>query len=69
MPSFGVVECEGEARADKKTSYDSAALAMLNELQKRGQFSVDPFLMNHESVIQIEIFLQNNSEWAFVMLS
>jgi len=25
------------ARADKKTSYDSAALAMLNELQKRGQ--------------------------------
>ncbi|XP_011019322.1 PREDICTED: endoribonuclease Dicer homolog 3 [Populus euphratica] len=34
MLSFGVVECEGEARADKKTSYDSAGLVML---QKWGQ--------------------------------
>ena len=34
---FGIIECEGEARPDKKTSYDSAALVVLNELHKRGQ--------------------------------
>lgn len=37
IPSFGIIECEGEARPDKKTSYDSAALVVLNELHKRGQ--------------------------------
>ncbi|XP_024446017.1 endoribonuclease Dicer homolog 3 isoform X3 [Populus trichocarpa] len=41
IPSYGVVECAGEASADKKTSYDSAALAMLNELEKRGQLIID----------------------------
>jgi endoribonuclease Dicer len=41
IPSYGVVECAGEASADKKTSYDSAALAMLNELEQRGQLIID----------------------------
>ncbi|CAK7352744.1 unnamed protein product [Dovyalis caffra] len=40
LPSFGIVECEGEARADKKTSYDSAALVMLHELRNRGQLII-----------------------------
>ncbi|CAN0863618.1 Endoribonuclease Dicer homolog 3a [Linum grandiflorum] len=36
IPSFGVIECNGDARADKKSGYDSAALVMLRELQTKG---------------------------------
>ncbi|KAJ4849016.1 hypothetical protein Tsubulata_047473 [Turnera subulata] len=36
VPGFGVIECTGEARADKKRSFDSAAVAALYELEKHG---------------------------------
>ncbi|KAL2544711.1 Endoribonuclease Dicer-like protein 3 [Forsythia ovata] len=35
IPDFGVIELTGEARADKKASFDSAALLMLYELERQ----------------------------------
>ncbi|KAI3454024.1 hypothetical protein Pfo_010687 [Paulownia fortunei] len=35
IPDFGKIELIGEARADKKSSFDSAALVMLYELERR----------------------------------
>ncbi|CAN1351385.1 Endoribonuclease Dicer homolog 3a [Linum perenne] len=40
IPSFGVIECNGFPRADKKTAYDSAALAMLRDLQTKQQLII-----------------------------
>ncbi|KAJ8750873.1 hypothetical protein K2173_016054 [Erythroxylum novogranatense] len=40
IPYLGIVECTGDARADKKSSYDSAAVAMLHELKKQGQIII-----------------------------
>ncbi|CAI0401304.1 unnamed protein product [Linum tenue] len=40
IPWFGIIECDGEARADKKSAYDSAALAMLNVLQAKSQLII-----------------------------
>ncbi|XXG48939.1 hypothetical protein AAC387_Pa02g3257 [Persea americana] len=37
IPNVAVIELTGEARADKKSSQDSAALIMLYELEKRGR--------------------------------
>lgn len=37
IPDSGKLELTGEARADKKSSFDSAALAMLYELGRRGR--------------------------------
>lgn len=37
IPDSGKVELTGEARGDKKSSFDSAALAMLYELERRGR--------------------------------
>lgn len=37
IPNATVVELTGEARADKKSSQDSAALVMLYELEKQGR--------------------------------
>ncbi|MED6203666.1 helicase [Stylosanthes scabra] len=34
IPNDGNIECKGEARADKKSSYDSAAIEILHELQR-----------------------------------
>ncbi|KAK4485843.1 hypothetical protein RD792_008490 [Penstemon davidsonii] len=36
VPEFGIVKLTGEARADKKSSFDSAALLMMYELERRG---------------------------------
>ncbi|XP_022754727.1 endoribonuclease Dicer homolog 3 isoform X2 [Durio zibethinus] len=40
VPRFGIIECTGDARADKKSSWDSAALAMLYELEQQGQLII-----------------------------
>ncbi|KAK4785139.1 hypothetical protein SAY86_001828 [Trapa natans] len=39
IPNHGVIECRGNPRADKKSSFDSAALCVLHELQKLGRIS------------------------------
>ncbi|XP_050938034.1 endoribonuclease Dicer homolog 3a isoform X2 [Cucumis melo] len=41
IPNAGYVECEGEARADKKSSFDSASLVMLQELQQQGRVIIN----------------------------
>lgn len=41
MPNEGTIECRGEARSDKKSSYDSAAVKMLHELQRLGKLEID----------------------------
>ncbi|KAK7363560.1 hypothetical protein VNO77_05706 [Canavalia gladiata] len=41
IPNDGNVECQGEARNDKKSSYDSAAVQMLYELQRLGKLKID----------------------------
>lgn len=40
VPNFGNIECTGDARADKKSSLDSAALVLLYELQRRGKLVI-----------------------------
>lgn len=40
IPNFGKIELTGEARADKKSSFDSAALVMLYELERRGKIVI-----------------------------
>ncbi|KAL0327604.1 UNVERIFIED_CONTAM: Endoribonuclease Dicer3 [Sesamum angustifolium] len=40
IPDFGKIELIGEARADKKSSFDSAALVMLYELERRGKIMI-----------------------------
>ncbi|XVE97781.1 hypothetical protein REPUB_Repub03eG0048300 [Reevesia pubescens] len=40
VPRFGIIECTGDARADKKSSWDSAALDMLYELQQLGKLII-----------------------------
>ncbi|KAL7112075.1 hypothetical protein ACP275_05G130300 [Erythranthe tilingii] len=40
IPDFGKIELTGEARADKKSSFDSAALVMLHELARRGKIVI-----------------------------
>ncbi|XP_061374875.1 endoribonuclease Dicer homolog 3a isoform X2 [Gastrolobium bilobum] len=43
IPNDGNIECEGEARSDKKSSCDSAAVQMLHELQRLGKLKIgDP---------------------------
>ncbi|KAK1262916.1 hypothetical protein QJS04_geneDACA009520 [Acorus gramineus] len=37
LPNSDTIKVSGEARADKKSSQDSAALALLRELERRGQ--------------------------------
>lgn len=44
IPGSGIVECTGEARTDKKSSFDSAAFLMLYELQKQGKLMISKFL-------------------------
>ncbi|CAL8995994.1 unnamed protein product [Prunus brigantina] len=40
IPNFGDIECTGDARPDKKSSEDSAALAMLYELERQGKLII-----------------------------
>ncbi|XP_028797129.1 endoribonuclease Dicer homolog 3a-like [Neltuma alba] len=40
IPNCGIMECTGDPKADKKTSYDSAALAMLHELEHHRRISI-----------------------------
>lgn len=40
IPKFGVLEVTGDPRADKKSSFDSAALHMLYELQQQGKLVI-----------------------------
>ncbi|GFP81473.1 endoribonuclease dicer homolog 3 [Phtheirospermum japonicum] len=40
IPGFGKIELKGEARADKKSSFDSAALHVLYELEKQGKIII-----------------------------
>ncbi|CAJ1973600.1 unnamed protein product [Sphenostylis stenocarpa] len=42
IPNYGNIDCKGEARSDKKSSFDSAAVNMLFELQKLGKVEIDP---------------------------
>lgn len=37
VPGSGNIECSGDPRADKKSSFDSAALLMLNNLERQGK--------------------------------
>lgn len=41
IPNAGSIECEGDARADKKSSLDSASLVMLKELQRQGRVNIN----------------------------
>lgn len=41
IPNAGCIECEGDARADKKSSLDSASVAILEELQRRGRVIIN----------------------------
>ncbi|KAL6578542.1 Dicer dimerization domain [Orobanche minor] len=40
IPDFGKIELTGEARADKKNSFDSAAVLMLYELARQGKILI-----------------------------
>ncbi|XVE70817.1 hypothetical protein DITRI_Ditri10aG0101000 [Diplodiscus trichospermus] len=40
VPRFSIIECTGDARADKKSSCDSAALVMLYELENLGKIII-----------------------------
>ncbi|KAL9442076.1 hypothetical protein AB3S75_020560 [Citrus x aurantiifolia] len=40
IPEFGNVECNGDSKADKKSSFDSAALIMLHELEQQGKIII-----------------------------
>ncbi|XP_023744994.1 endoribonuclease Dicer homolog 3a isoform X1 [Lactuca sativa] len=40
IPDYGVIQLTGDPRADKKTSFDSAALLMLYELQRLGKLKI-----------------------------
>ncbi|KAF5743147.1 Ribonuclease III putative isoform 1 [Tripterygium wilfordii] len=40
IPGFGVVECMGEPKADKKSSFDSAAIFLLYELKRLGKLII-----------------------------
>ncbi|XVF48783.1 hypothetical protein PTKIN_Ptkin03bG0216400 [Pterospermum kingtungense] len=40
VPGFSIIECSGDARADKKSSMDSAALIMLYELEQLGKLII-----------------------------
>ncbi|KAI9112330.1 hypothetical protein K1719_016853 [Acacia pycnantha] len=40
IPNCGTMECTGDPKADKKTSFDSAALAMLCELEQQCRISI-----------------------------
>ncbi|XP_051119547.1 endoribonuclease Dicer homolog 3 isoform X2 [Andrographis paniculata] len=40
IPGFDKIEVTGEERADKKSSFDSAALTMLLELERRGKIAI-----------------------------
>lgn len=40
IPNHGSIECTGDPRADKKGSFDSAALGVLHELEKRGRIII-----------------------------
>nr|GEV56653.1 endoribonuclease Dicer homolog 3a isoform X1 [Tanacetum cinerariifolium] len=40
IPCYGVIELKGDPQADKKTSYDSAALFMLHELERIGKIKI-----------------------------
>ncbi|XP_073304359.1 endoribonuclease Dicer homolog 3b isoform X1 [Primulina huaijiensis] len=40
IPDFGVIKLTGEARADKKSSFDSAALLMMYELERLGKIII-----------------------------
>ncbi|KAI3687844.1 hypothetical protein L1987_81547 [Smallanthus sonchifolius] len=40
IPNYGIIELTGEPRADKKSSFDSAALLMLYELQRLGKLKI-----------------------------
>lgn len=40
IPHYGVIELKGDPKADKKTSFDSAALFMLHELERLGKIKI-----------------------------
>ncbi|KAM7275451.1 hypothetical protein ACFE04_017317 [Oxalis oulophora] len=40
IPNVGSMECWGHARADKKSSYDSAAIMLLHKLQEEGKLII-----------------------------
>ncbi|GMI97873.1 dicer-like 3, DICER-LIKE 3 [Hibiscus trionum] len=44
VPGYDIIECTGDARADKKSSSDSAALFMLYELEQRGKLIIEETL-------------------------
>ncbi|KAJ1382263.1 Ribonuclease III domain [Sesbania bispinosa] len=41
IPNDGDIKCQGDARSDKKSSYDSAAVEMLYELQRLGKLEIN----------------------------
>ncbi|KAL5783548.1 hypothetical protein ACOSP7_008577 [Xanthoceras sorbifolium] len=40
IPGSGNIECSGDPRADKKSSFDSAAVVMIYELQRQGKIII-----------------------------
>ncbi|XP_068323627.1 endoribonuclease Dicer homolog 3a-like [Pyrus communis] len=40
IPNYGIVVCRGDPRADKKSSYDSAVVALLYKLQRQGKLTI-----------------------------
>ncbi|PPS15677.1 hypothetical protein GOBAR_AA04905 [Gossypium barbadense] len=44
VPGYDIIECTGDAKADKKRSSDSAALFMLYELEQRGKLIIEETL-------------------------
>lgn len=40
IPGSGNIECTGDPRADKKSSFDSAALLMLNSFEREGKIII-----------------------------
>ncbi|KAB2077248.1 hypothetical protein ES319_A06G088000v1 [Gossypium barbadense] len=44
VPGYDIIECTGDAKADKKSSSDSAALFMLYELEQRGKLIIEETL-------------------------
>ncbi|XAR57557.1 hypothetical protein NMG60_11025738 [Bertholletia excelsa] len=40
IPDFGIIDVSGDPKADKKSSFDSAALLMLYRLQQEGKLII-----------------------------
>ncbi|KAH7574472.1 hypothetical protein JRO89_XS03G0300500 [Xanthoceras sorbifolium] len=54
IPGSGNIECSGDPRADKKSSFDSAAVVMIYELQRQGSLLVSGPVISCRDLTSVE---------------